>query len=155
MRVLDATLVGFILISLTFLGMLFLLIDIPMLNYVDPFLLEMVVLSMFLGLAFGLIAGHWYTKAQLKILLEKNEIKGLGSRRMYYALFSGFAMFLICSFFVFYYKSVVLGDSLVTFVISATFTTYLIRLILISSWEKRVRKIVMMGMNRIYIISKK
>lgn len=153
-RVFDATIIGLILISLIFMGVVFLIIDIPIFNYVDPFLLETAILGLFLGLAFGLIAGHWYTKQQLEILSEKSEFKGLGLKRIYYSVFFGLAVFLVCSFFVFYYKSVFLGDSLVTFVISATFTAYIIRLVLVSLWEKRTRKVVMMGRNNFYILAK-
>jgi len=147
-RVFDATIVGLALISLIFFGMIFLIIDIPIFNYVDPFLLEMTVLSLFLGLAFGLIAGQWYTKLQLRVLYEKTEFRGLGSKKAYYALFSGLAIFLVYSFFVFYYKSAILGNSLVAFVVSATFTVYIIRLVLVHSWEKNTGKVVMMETTR-------
>jgi hypothetical protein len=151
-RVFDATIIGLVLISLIFLGMVFLLVDIPVFNSVNPFSLEIAILGVLLGLTFGLVTGHWYTVLQLKILFEKNEFKGLGLKRMYYALFSGLAVFLICSFFVFYYRSVVLGNGLVTFVISATFAAYIIRLVRVTSWEKRTRKTIMMSKNRFYII---
>ena len=153
-RLFDATLIGLILISLIFLGMAFLLIDIPIFNAINPFLVQMSVLGMFLGLIFGLIVGYWYTKEQLRILAEKIEFKGLGLRKMYYALYLGFAVFLVYSFFVFYYTSVVLGDSLITFVISAIFTAYAIRLILVSSWEKRAKKTIMMAQNKLYTVPK-
>ena len=150
----DATIIGLVLISLIFSGMVFLLVDIPIFNSVNPFSLETAILGVLLGLTFGLVVGHWYTKLQLKILFEKNEFKGLGLRSVYYAVFSGLSVFLICSFFVFYYRSVVLGNSLITFVISATFTAYIMRLILVSSWEKNTRKIVMMSLDRFYTIAK-
>ncbi len=153
-RVLDATIIGLILISLIFMGRVFLIIDIPIFNYVDPYLLEMTILGLFLGLAFGLVAGYWYTKLQLRVLSEKTEVKGLGDKKAYYALFSGLAVFLIYSFFVFYYRSAILGNSLFTFVISATFTAYIIRLVLVSSWEKRTKNVVMMGRNNFYILAK-
>jgi hypothetical protein len=153
-RLFDVTLIGLILISLIFLGMAFLLVDIPMFNAINPFLIQMSVLGMFLGLIFGLIGGYWYTKEQLKILSEKIEFKGLGLRKMYYALFLGFAVFLVYSFFVFYYHSVILGDSLITFVTSAIFTAYAIRLILVSSWEKKSSKIIMMAQNKLYTVPK-
>jgi hypothetical protein len=152
-RLFDATLVGLILTSLLFLGMLFLLIDIPTFNHVDPFLLQMTVLGICLGLAFGLFAGNSYTKIQLRVLSEKNELKGLGSRRLYYALFLGLGLFLFLSSLVFYYKSAVLGNMLVTFVISATFTAYISRLISVSSWEKSTRKTILMASNKLYVIS--
>jgi len=147
-RVFDATIVGLALISLIFFGMIFLIIDIPIFNYVDPFLLEMTVLGLFLGLAFGLIAGQWYTKLQLRVLYEKTEFKGLGNKKAYYAMFSGLAIFLVYSFFVFYYKSAILGNSLVAFVVSATFTLCIIRLVIVYSWEKSTGKVVMMETNR-------
>jgi hypothetical protein len=153
-RLFDATLIGLVLISLIFVGMVFLIIDIPIFNYVDPFLLEMTLLGLFLGLAFGLVAGYWYTKLQLRVLSEKTEFKGLGNKKAHYALFSGLAVFLIYSFFVFSYRSAILGDILFAFVISATFTGYIIRLVLVSSWEKRTRNVVMMGRNNFYIIAK-
>jgi hypothetical protein len=153
-RLFDATLIGLILISLIFLGMAFLLIDIPIFNAVNPFLIQMSVLGMFLGLTFGLIGGYWYTKQQLGILSEKVEFKGLGLKKIYYVAFSGLAVFLIYSFFVFYYHSAVLGDSLITFVTSAIFTAYAIRLILVASWEKRSSKTIMMAQNKLYTVPK-
>jgi hypothetical protein len=153
-RLFEATLIGLMLISLIFLGMVFLLVDIPIFNVINPFLIQMSVLGMFLGLSFGLIGGYWYTKKQLEILAEKVEFIGLGFRKMYYAVFLGLAVFLVYSFFVFYYNSVVLGDSLITFVISSTFTAYLIRLIVVSLWEKRTSKTVMMALNRLYTVPK-
>ena len=80
--------------------MVFLIVDIPIFNSINPVSIEIADLGMFLGLAFGLLAGNWYTKQQLSILSEKIEYRGLGSKRLYYALFSGLAIFLIYSFFV-------------------------------------------------------
>jgi hypothetical protein len=153
-RVYDATLAGLILITLIYLGSLFLLIDIPRFNPVNPASLATVVLGMFLGLAFGLFAGNWYTKEQLKVLAEKTEFQGLGSKRIYFALFLGLTVFLVCSLFFIYYRALVLSDSLVSFVISATFTAYIIRIILVASWEKKTRKLLMMSWNKFYVISK-
>ena len=153
-RLFDSTLIGLILISLIFLGMVFLIIDIPIFNSVNPFLIQMSVLGLFLGLTFGAVGGCWYTQQQLGILLEKIWFKGLGNRKMYYAFFSGLAVFLVYSFFVFYYNSVVLGNILVTFVISATFAAYVIRLVLVSKWEKREKKTVMMSRNKFYTVPK-
>jgi hypothetical protein len=153
-RVFDATIAGLILVSLIFLGMVFLIIDIPMFNYVNLSLLEMTILGLFLGLAFGLIGGYWYTKQGLEVLSEKNEMRGFGSRKNSYAVFSGLGVFLIYSFFVFYFKSVVLADSVITFVISATLTAYIIRLVLVYSWEKRKRRTIMMGWTKSYTIPK-
>ena len=151
-RLFDSTLIGLILISLIFLGMAFLLIDIPLFNSVNPFLIQMSVFGLFLGLTFGVVGGYWYTKQQLGILSEKIEFKGLGNRKMYYAVFSGLAVFLVYSFFVFYYKSVVLGNILVMFVISSTFAAYVIRLVLVSKWEKRAKKTIIMVRNKLYTV---
>lgn len=150
-RVFDATLTGLILIFIIFSGMVFLIIDIPIFNYVDPFLLEMTVLALLLGLFFGLVSGYWYTRLQLRVLSDKTEFKGLGSKKAYYAFFSGLAIFLVYSFFVFYYRSAILGNSLAAFVISATFMFFIIRLVLVYSWERSTRKVVMMERNRFYI----
>ncbi|MCW3996291.1 MAG: hypothetical protein NWE98_09140 [Candidatus Bathyarchaeota archaeon] len=153
-RAFDSTLVALILSGSIFSGVVFLIIDIPIFNPVNSTSLAIVVLALLLGLAFGVFAGNLYTKDQLKILSEKNEFRGLGSKRTYYALFSGFAVFLIWAFFAIYYKLPDLGNSLVVFTISATFTMCLGRLILISSWEKHNKKIVLMEWNnRVYAIS--
>jgi hypothetical protein len=154
MRVIDATLIGLALISLIFVGMVFLIVDIPIFNSINPVSIEIADLGMFLGLAFGLLAGNWYTKQQLSILSEKIEFRGLGSKRLYYALFSGLAIFLIYSFFVIFYNKIAFAEGLITFVISATFALYVIRLIVVYSWEKRVRKIMMMEWNKFYSIPK-
>ena len=154
MRVIDATLVGLALISIIFLGMVFLIVDLPIFNSINPFSIEVAVFGMFLGLAFGLFAGNWYTKQQLSILFEKAEFRGFGSKRLCYAVFSGLAIFLVYSFLVIYYNEAVFADGLITFVISATFSMNIIRLIVVSSWEKRVNKIMMMGRNKFYVIPK-
>jgi len=101
-----------------------------------------------------LFAGNWYTKQQLSILSEKIEFRGLGSKRLYYALFSGLTIFLVYSFFVIFYNEIAFAEGLITFVISATFALYVIRLIVVYSWEKRVRKIMMMEWNKFYAIPK-
>lgn|SRR5208283_1539103 len=154
MRVIDATLIGLALISLIFVGMVFLIVDIPIFNSINPVSIEIADLGMFLGLAFGLFAGNWYTKQQLSILSEKIEFRGLGSKRLYYALFSGLTIFLVYSFFVIFYNEIAFAEGLITFVISATFALYVIRLIVVYSWEKRVRKIMMMEWNKFYAIPK-
>jgi hypothetical protein len=63
MRTFDVMLIGTVLISLLFLGSVFLLIDIPIFNRVDPLTLELAYLGLCLGLVFGLFSGVWYTKS--------------------------------------------------------------------------------------------
>jgi hypothetical protein len=151
-RAVDSTIIGLVLIGLVYLGTVFLIIDIPIFNYVSPVSLAVVILAMFFGLAFGLFAGSWFTKEQLKLLIDKNEFRGLGSKQIYYALFLGLAVISACAFFAIYYRLLDLGNSMVVFTISATFTLFLSRLALIKSWEKKNRKTVMMDRNRIYTI---
>ena len=103
-------------------------------------------------LSFGLFAGRWYTKEQLRILTINNEVKGLGSRNILVALLSGMTVFLIFSFYVLYFKQAALAISLIYFVISATFTMYLARMKLIRSWEKQEEKIIFADWNRIYAL---
>ncbi|MGD6807038.1 MAG: hypothetical protein ACQCN4_08780 [Candidatus Bathyarchaeia archaeon] len=155
MRAFDATLAGLILISLIYLGTVFLIIDIPIFSYVNPVSLTVVVIAMFIGLAFGLFAGRWYTKEQLNLLNQKNEFQGLGTKRIYYAMFSGLAIFLAFAFFTMYYGLMDLANSLVVFTISALFTLFIIRIILISFWEKKNRKIILFSFgwnNRVFAI---
>lgn len=57
MRVIDATLVGLALISIIFLGMVFLIVDLPIFNSINPFSIEVAVFGMFLGLALGCLQG--------------------------------------------------------------------------------------------------
>jgi len=153
MRAFDATLAGLILIGLIYLGVVFLIIDIPIFNTVNPISLAIVVLAMSVGLAFGLFGGTWYTNEQLKVLNQRNEFPGLGTKRVYYLLFFGLAVLLGCAFFVFYYRLIDLGNSLVVFTISATLTLFISRIFLITSWEKKNGKIIMMEWNnRVYAI---
>ena len=151
-RAFDSMLIGFALISLIFIGSIILLIDIPIFNTVSQFSLIIAVLGLSLGLAFGLFAGRWYTKEQLRLLAINSEIKGLGSRKILIALLSGMTVFLIFSSYVLYFKVAVLGVSLTYFVISATFTMYIARMKLIGLWEKQERKIIFTDWKRIYTL---
>ncbi len=153
-RAFDSMLAGFILISLIFVGSVILLIDIPIFNSVSQFSLVIVVLGLFLGFGFGLFAGRWFTVEQLRMLALSNEFKGLGSRKIVIALLSGMTVFLVFSFYVLYFKVAVLGVSLTYFVVSATFAMYIVRMRLISSWEKHEGKIVFMDWKRIYALPK-
>jgi hypothetical protein len=153
-RAFDATLAGIILITPLFLGSVLLLIDIPIFNPINPFSLAVVVLGLCLGLVFGLFAGRWYTKEQLRILAINNEFKGLGSKKITVAVSAALAIFLAISFFVQYFKATALGGSLIFFVVSATFTLFIIRMILITSWEKHEGKIIMMEWHKFYVIPK-
>jgi hypothetical protein len=151
-RALDSMLVGLILISLIFVGSVILLIDIPIFNSVSQLSIVLAVLGLCLGLTFGLFAGRWYTKEQLRILAISNEFKGLGSRKILVALLSGMTLFLIFSSYVLYFKVTALAISLIYFVISATFTMYIARIKLISSWEKKEEKIIFADWKRIYAL---
>lgn len=153
-RALDSMLGGLILISLIFVGSVILLIDIPIFNSVSQFSLVIAVLGLFLGLGFGLFAGRWYTKEQLRILEISNEFRGIGSRKIVIALLSGMTIFLVFSFYVLYFKVAILGVGLTFFVISATFAMYIMRMKLISSWEKHERKIIFTDWKRIYALPK-
>jgi hypothetical protein len=150
----DASLVGFILITPIFLGSIFLLIDIPIFNPVNPLSIVAAALGLCLGLVFGLFAGRWYTNEQLRILIIDNEFKGLGSKKLNVAVFAGLAIFLIYSFFTLIFDIIFLGNSLVLFVVSATFTGFLARMVLIKSWERREERIVLMEWNKFYVIPK-
>lgn len=149
-RAFDSMLVGLILISLIFVGSVVLLIDIPIFNPVSQFSLIMAVLGLFSGLAFGLFAGRWYTKEQLRILAVSSEFKGIGSRKILVAILSGMAIFLVFSFYILYFKVAVLGVSLTYFVVSATFAMYIVRMSLISLWEKHKGKTIFMDWKKIY-----
>ena len=60
------------------------------------------------------------------------------------------------SFFIVYFRtsalSFALANSFILFVFSATFTFCIIRFVLINSWEKREKKIVMQEWNKFYVI---
>jgi hypothetical protein len=151
-RVFDATLVGLIFSTLLFLGSVFLLIDIPIFNPVNPFSLAIAYLGLCLGLVFGLFAGRWYTREQLKILTTNNEFRGLGSRKIRVIVFGGSSIFLLFELSIIYLKASALVNSLALFIFSATFTMFVIRMILLISWEKHERKIVMAEWNKFYVI---
>jgi hypothetical protein len=58
-RAFDASLVGIILITPLFLGSIFLLIDIPIFNPINPISVVAAVFGLCLGLVFGIFAGRW------------------------------------------------------------------------------------------------
>ena len=151
-RAFDASLVGIILITPIFLGSIFLLIDIPIFNPVNQLSIVAAVLGLGLGLVFGLFAGRWYTREQLRILIVNNEFRGLGSKKLNVAVFAGLAIFLFYSFFTLVFDIIVLGNALVLFVISAIFIGFLARMLLIKSWERREERIVLMEWNKFYVI---
>ena len=72
-RVVDMTLVGFILISLLFFDSIILIVLVVTFNFVNAFSLVIVSFSVIFGLAFGLFAGRWFTKDQLKSLTREGE----------------------------------------------------------------------------------
>ncbi len=156
MRTFEAMLVATALITPLFLGSIFLLIDIPIFNRVNPLSLQLAYLGLCLGLVFGVFAEKWYTNEQLKILAINHEFKGLGSKKINIAVFGGFTIFLVFSFFILYFKtsalSFALGNSLVLFVLSGTFIGGITRIVLINSWEKREKQIVMQEWNKFYVI---
>jgi hypothetical protein len=104
-RALDSMLAGLILISLIFAGSVILLIDIPIFNFVSQLSIVIAILGLCLGLSFGLFAGRWYTKEQLRILAKCDEFKGIGSRKIAVALLSGMTIFLVYSFYIIYFKN--------------------------------------------------
>jgi hypothetical protein len=152
MRTFDSMLIALGLITPIFLGSVLLLIDIPIFNRVNPLSLELAYLGLGLGLTFGLIAGRWYTKEQLKFLTINHEFKGLGSKKINVAVVVGLAIFLVFSFFIFYFKtsalSYALANSVILFVPLATFTLCIIRIVMINSWEKHEKKVVMQEWNK-------
>ena len=156
MRTFDSMLIAIILTTPLFLGSVFLLVDVPIFNSVSSFSLASAYLGLCLGLVFGLFAGRWYTMEQLNILAVNHEFKGLGSKKINVAFFGGFAVFLVFSFFILYFKtsalSFALANSLVLFVISATFTLGITRIVLVNSWEKHEKKIVMQQWNKFYTL---
>jgi len=142
-RVADMTLVGLILISVLFFGCLILLFLIATFNFVNLFSLVIVGFSILFGLAFGLFAGRWFTKDQLKSLTRKGEWLGADSKKFLIATIVGLFVFLLVSFFVLYFNSSVFAGSEVLFTISATFTLYVERMILIGSWERQTKRTIM------------
>lgn len=153
MRTFDAMLSSVLIITPIFLVSVFLLIDIPIFNRVNQLSLELAYLGLFLGLVFGLFAGRWYTKTQLRILAINNEFKGLGSKKIGTAVFVGLTMFLVFSFSVLYFRLDALAISLILFVFSATFALGITRIVLVHFWEKREEKIIMQEWNKFYAIA--
>jgi hypothetical protein len=133
-----------------------LLIDIPIFNPVTPLTLAIAVLGLCMGLFFGLFAERWYTKEQLRILAINHEFKGLGSKKINDAFFVGLAIFLVFFIFILFFitnpLAIALGNSLVLFTISATFTGSVMRMFLIKSWERQEEKIIIMEWNKFYVI---
>lgn len=152
MRAFDSALIAVLLITPIFLGSVFLLVDIPIFNPVSPFTLAIAVSGLCLGLLFGLFAGRWFTVEQFRVLAAKGAFKGLGSRRINVAVVAGLAVFLACSFLIVYFKATAWANFLVLFVISATFILSLTRLAMISSWERRERKMIMMEKNKVFAV---
>ncbi len=153
-RVKEMTLAGLILISLSFLGSIALLYQIATLNYVNPFSLIIVGVSTVFGLAFGLFAGRWFTKDQLKSLTTKGEWLGQESKEFLFATVAGLLGFLFVSFFgILFIASSFRGFFAVGeffFVISATFTFYVERLILIDFWEKNTERTIWADWNNFF-----
>ena len=68
---------------------------------------------------------------------------GGDSKKFLLATFVGLFVFLSVFFFVFYFNSSVFAGSEVLFTISATFTLYVERMILIGSWERQNKRTIM------------
>jgi hypothetical protein len=150
-RVYDATLVGFILIALIFLGSVVLLIDIPIFNYVEPILVYGCYIGLLLGLVLGYFAGKSYTKKQLELLDKNNEFRGVGSNKLEAIMLLELNIFVLLCFLGVYLDSQAIGSGLILFVISGTFALYAARFIQVRAWEYNNGKIVMMTKKRFYI----
>ncbi len=151
-RAFDFGLVAVLLITPIFLGSVFLLIDIPILNPVSPLALAIAVLGLCLGLLFGLFTGRWFTKEQFKIFAVKNKCTGLDSKKLKIAFYGGLAVFLV-TFLIIYFEISALVYCLILFVISAMFILSITRVIMVSSWEKRERKKIIIELNKGFIIA--
>ena len=150
-RVLDATLVGLILIALIFLGSIALLIDIPIFNYVEPILIYGSYVGLLLGLVLGYFAGKLYTKKQLELLDKNNEFRGVGSNKLEVLVLLVLTVYFLLCFLGVYLDSHALGSGLVLFAISGTFALFAARFIQVRAWEHNNGKIVMMTRKRFYI----
>ena len=158
-RVKEMTLAGLALISLIFLGSFALLYQISNLNYVNPFLLIIVGFSTAFGLTFGLFAGRQFTKHQLKSLTTKGEWLGKESKEFLFATIAGLLGFMLVSFIgILFVANSIRGFFAVGeffFVISATFTLYVERMILVGLWERQTKTTIWADWNyffgRLYI----
>jgi uncharacterized SAM-binding protein YcdF (DUF218 family) len=67
-------------------------------------------------------------------------------------VYVGLAIFVAFSLFMLYYSVIALFGGYILFVISGIFVWYIVRLVLVRSWEKRERKIVMQEWKKFYVI---
>lgn len=153
MRTIDAMIVVNILMAPIFLGSVFLLTELPIFYNIKLLTLQLAYLSMPSGLVFGLIAGIWYTKEQLKILEKNNEFKRNGFNKINIVILTGFAVFLFLFFIIIYFElQQLVGPGLFIFVVSGTFSLAIVRIILINSWQKKQRSIIMQDSKKFYTI---
>ena len=153
MRTIDSMMVAILLITPIFLGSIFLLVDIPIWNRISPVTLEFAYAGLGLGLIFGVCAGGWYTKAQLRILAKNYEFKGLGlSKKTIASILVATGVFAAFSLLVIYYHLGNLANSIFLFGVSATFTLCITRIAMVNSWQKREEKIVIQEKNKFYVI---
>ena len=140
----DMTLVGLILVALLFSGGIILLHQVITLNNVSPFTVNVLMFSVVFGLGFGVAAGWFFTEDQLKTLRNKDEYRLLGSKMFVIGIVVGLSVFLLVTFLIEMSGTIAFGAGEIYFVISALFTFYVERLVLIVQFERQTKKLIMM-----------
>jgi hypothetical protein len=149
---LDASLIGLLLMSPILLGSVALLIDIPAFNYVEPTLLFSCYLNLLLGFLFGYFVGGAYTKKQLGFLDKNNEFsfrRGASAKLEVLAIW-GMNVYVMLLCLGVYLDLMAIGFGLIVFAISGAFALFLTRFIQVRAWEGNTGRIVMMTKKRFY-----
>jgi len=151
-RLLDNIKPAVIVSALLFFGGIILLHQVVTLNYVRPFSVFVVTSSIVFGLGFGVIVGWFSTRNLLKSLQMKGEYKA--SKVSLFATLVGVFVFVLVSLFVETLgRAFVVGD--LYFVLSALFTYFIPRLVLLSLYERQTKKVIVSDVgifsSRIYI----
>jgi hypothetical protein len=151
-HLLDNIKPALILTALLFFGGIILLHQVVTLNCVRPFSVFVVISSIVFGLGFGMIMGWFSTRNQLKSLQMKGEYKA--SKVSVFATIVGLFVFVLVSLLVETLgRAFVAGD--LYFVLSAMFTYFIPRFVLLSLYERQTKKVIMSDVgiisSRIYI----
>jgi hypothetical protein len=152
-RLSDMTLVGLIITALLFLGAMILFRQIVTLNPVKPFSVYLVFFSTVFGLGFGIMTGWLVTGDQLKILRVKGECKLGDSKAFVFAMIGDLLVFLVVSALILNAGRPAFAVGEIYFVISAVFTLFVARMVLIARFERHTQKNVMMDFwsSRLYL----
>jgi len=146
------TVTSLILSASLFFGATLLFRQVATLNPIKLSTIYIVLFSMLLGLGFGTVAGLFLTEDQLRVLGMKGEWRLKDSKILVFAEIAGLLVFLLVSLLVVTAGRPAFDLGEAHFALSAAFTLYVSRMVLVVRFERQTKKFIIMDFwsNRLY-----